>query len=137
MIQGIRLLFQRSTIVAGTQTALWNSGVATSGLAGADVFTFGTLNQWWRLQEAYLKIFPGVWNVAATITVRSYFTIMGSEELVGEEDWLADGTDGNVAFIYWSWVTAEMYGPLRVEAYSDQVADDGVVLPYEYRHKQW
>ena len=121
----------------GTTTALWNSGVATSGEPGADLFAYGMANQWWRLQEAYLKLFPGVWNVASVITVRSYLYIMGGEELIGEEDWDADGTDGNVAYIYWFWTMAEIRGPLRVEVYSDNVADDGVIAPYEYRVKSW
>ena len=133
----LKKLTARPDIVPGTTTAIWNSGVATSGLAGADLFTYGAVGDWWRLQEAYLKLFPGVWNVAATITIRAYLTIMGAEELIGDEDWLADGTDGNIAYIYWFWLMAEIYGPLRVEVYSDQVADDGVVAPYEYRIKDW
>ena len=59
------------------------------------------------------------------------------ELLIGDEDWDADGTDGNVAYIYWFWLQAELYGPLRVELYSDQAADDGVAAPYEYRYKEW
>ena len=131
----VKKLLQRPLIIPGTVTANWNTGVATGGLAGADLFTVGAVGQWWDLQEAYLKLFPGVWNVAAVITIRSYFTIMGGEEMVGNEDWNADGTDGNVAYIYWFWLMAGMYGPLRVELYSDQAADDGVVAPYEYRAK--
>lgn len=135
--QYLKLLAQEAVIVPGTTTANWNSGVATSGLAGADLFTYGAVGQWWRLQEAYLKIFPGVWNVASVITIRSYLLIMGGDELIGQEDWDADGTDGNVAYIYWFWLNAEIYGPLRVEVYSDNAADDGVAAPYEYRRKDW
>ena len=130
-------LTARPTIVTGTTTANWNSGVATSGGAGADLFTYGAVGSWWRLQEAYLKIFPAVWSVLATITIRTYLTIMGGEEMIGTDDWDADGTDGNIAYIYWFWLTAEIYGPLRVELLSNQVADDGVAAPYEYRTKPW
>jgi len=133
----LKRLTARPTIVPGTTTANWNTGVATSGLAGGDLFTFGAVGSWWRLQEAYLKLFPLVWNVAAIITIRTYLTLMGGEELIGDEDWDADGTDGNVAYIYWFWLTAEIYGPLRVEVYSNVLADDGVVAPYEYRTKEW
>jgi hypothetical protein len=135
--QDIHLLIQHPTIVVGTTTANWNGGTATSGQPGGDLFTFGRVGQWWRLQEAYVRIFPGVWNIASVITIRSYLTIMGGELLIAEEDWDADGTDGTVAFIYWFWLNAEIYGPLRVELYSDQGADDGVVAPYEFRWKKW
>ena len=134
---GIYKLTERPRIVPGTVTANWNSGVATSGQPGADLFTYGEVGQWWRMQEAYLKLFPGVWNIASVITIRSYLTMMGIEQIVGDEDWDADGTDGNLALIYWFWLNAEVYGPLRVEVYSDQAADDGVVVPYEYRVKSW
>ncbi len=135
--QWVRLLVQHPITTSATKTANWNSGVATSGLAGADLFTYGLANQWWRLQEAYFKVFPGIWNVAAVLTCRVYFTVMGAEQLISSEDWNADGTDGNVAFIYWFWSNYEMYGPLRVELYSDTPADDGVAAPYEYRVKDW
>ena len=131
----INYLAARPTIVPGTTTANWNGGVATSGQPGADLFTYGSIGQWWRLQEAYLRIFPGVWNALSVITIRSYIILMGGEEMVGDEDWDADGTDGNVAYIYWFWFMAEMYGPLRVEVYSDQAGDDGVTATYEYRIK--
>ena len=62
---------------------------------------------------------------------------MGIEQLVAAEDWKADGTDGNIALVYWFWLAAEMYGPMRIEVYSDQGADDGVTVPYEYRVKSW
>jgi hypothetical protein len=136
LLKAIYTLLRRPpTIVPGTTTANWNSGVATSGLAGADLFTFGAVGQWWQLQESYLRLFPAIWNVAATITIRSYITLMGVEVMVGNEDWAADGTDGEVAFIYWFWLMGNIYGPLRVEVYSDNGADDGAVVPYEYRYK--
>ncbi|MBU0846403.1 hypothetical protein KKH23_04380 [Patescibacteria group bacterium] len=137
LVSDLRLLVERPSRVPGTTTALWNSGVATSGQPGADLFTYGVADQWWRLQEAYLWLFPGVWNVASVITVRSYIYLMGSEVPIGDEDWDADGTDGNVAYIYWFWLMAEIYGPLRVEVYSNNGADDGVIAPYEYRVKSW
>ena len=137
LLSYVRLLVQKPRIVPGTTAALWNSGVATSGQPGADLFTYGMANQWWRLQEAYLKLFPGVWNVASVITIRSYLNVMGGEEMIGNDDWDADGTDGNVAYIYWFWTLAEIYGPLRVEVHSNNVADDGVIAPYEYRVKSW
>jgi len=131
----IKKLLQRPEIIIGTVTANWNTGIATSLQSGADLFTVGVAGQWWDLSEAYLKIFPGVWNGLATVTIRSYLSIMGGEEMIGDEDWKADGSDGNVAYIYWFWLNAEIYGSLRVEVESNVLADDGVTVPYEYRVK--
>ncbi len=137
LASAIKLLVERSRIVTATTTANWNSGVATSGNPGADLWTYGAANQWWRLQEAYLVLFPGIWNVGATITVRAYEILVGAEREVMNDDWLADGTDGPLAFIFWWWTGWEINGPVRVEVFSDQAADDGVVAPYEYRVKRW
>jgi hypothetical protein len=61
--QRIKLLTQRATITTATTTANWNSGVATSGLAGGDLFTVGVAGRWWRAQEAYFQL--GAFNAAA------------------------------------------------------------------------
>jgi hypothetical protein len=61
LAQAIKLLVQHSRIVTGTVTGNFFGGVCTSGLPGQDLFTYGRANQWWRLQEAYFRLFPGVW----------------------------------------------------------------------------
>ena len=132
-----KVLIQHARIVPGTRTGNFFGGVCTSGLPGQDLFTYGAVGEWWRLQEAYFKLFPGIWNALAHITCRVYFTIMGGEELVGDADWDADGTDGNVAPIYWFWLNYEMYGPMRVELQSDNAGDINVTVPFEYRVKDW
>jgi hypothetical protein len=137
LASAIRLLVQRPRPFTGSVVANWNSGVATSGNAGADLFTYGAANQWWRLIDAYLLIFPGVWNIGATITIRAYETIMGAEREVMNDDWLADGTDGQLAYVFWWFTGYEMFGPVRIEVFSDQAADDGVSAPYEFRVKDW
>lgn len=133
-LQALRLLIERPTRVVTTKTANWNSGVATSGLAGADLFTHGAVGQWWRICEAFLVL--AAFNAAATVTIRVYMTYAGALRKIGEEDWVV-AVDGDIAYIYWFWLNAEIYGQLRVEAYSDQAADDGLAAPYEYRHKRW
>jgi hypothetical protein len=129
----IRLLTERPRIVTAATTANWNSGVATSGLAGADLFTYGAANQWWRLQEAYILL--SAFNAAATVTVRAYMNLMGAERQVMSEDWVV-AVDPPVIYVVWFW-EVEMFGPLRIEALSDQAADDGLAAPYEYRIKDW
>lgn len=133
------LLAQRARRMPGppwTVTADWNTGHATSGEDGADLFTYGAPNQWWRLADCYLRLFPGVWNLAAHITIRAYMNIMGGETKIMDEEWDADGTDGDVAFIIWFW-DVPIFGPLRIEVHSDAFGDDGVAVPFEYRVKDW
>ncbi len=133
LASAIKLLIERPRIVQATTTANWNSGVATSGNPGADLWTYGAANQWWRLGEAYLLL--SAFNAAATVTVRAYENLMGAEREVMNEDWLV-AVDPAIVYIVWFW-EIQIFGPLRIEVFSDQVADDGLAAPYEYRVKRW
>lgn len=133
LAKNVELMVQHAQIINGTVTANWNSGVATSGLPGADVFRYGVVNQWWRLQEAYMLL--SAFNAAATVTVRAYMNLMGAEREIMNEDWVV-ALDPPVIYIVWFW-DVEIFGPLRIEAFSDQAADDGLAAPYEYRVKEW
>jgi len=130
---GLDKLTERAIIHTDTVTADWNSGVATSGKPGADLFTYGGVGQWWRLTEAYL-VLTG-FNPASTVTIRCYLTIAGEEREMPEEDW-EPAVDGALAYILWFW-EIEIFGPFRVEVHSDQAADDGFAAKYEYRTKSW
>ena len=132
---GIKLLFQHARIVQGTTVANWNTGIATSGAAGGDLFTYGVANKWWRLSEAYLVIFPA-FNVASHVTLRAYFTVAGAERTLDGGVWDCDGTDGGLATLLWFW-EIQMFGPLRLELYSDNVLDNGFSAVWEYRVKDW
>lgn len=127
----IKLLKQRPRIVTGQTTANWNSGVAPSGLAGATLFTVGNVGLWYRLNFGVV-ILTG-FNVAATVTIREYLLVAGAEHLVLEDDWTMPA---ELALLSW-WIDQEMYGPYRVEVLSDQAADDGLAVDYEYRIKDW
>ena len=127
------LLVEKPRIVTGTVVADWNSGVATSGLAGADLFTFGEVGQWFRLTEAYLVL--AGFNLASTVTIRVFLTIAGEERMMPEDEW-EPAVDGDLAFILWFW-EVQLFGILRIEVYSDQAADDGFEATYEYRVKNW
>ena len=134
--QSIKLLTEHSRIVTGTTTANWNSGVATSGQPGADLVTIGTANRWMRLDEIFLLIFPA-FNVAATVSIRGYMEMMGSNRLIGTPvTYACDGTDGEVALFSWLW-EVEILGPVRVEVFSDQAVDDGFTATWEYWIKNW
>lgn len=82
-----------------------------------------------------MGLFPGIWNIGATITVRAYEILMGAEQLMLNDAVLADGTDGDIFFIFWWFMGIEIYGPVRIEISSDVLADDGVTVPYELRVK--
>lgn len=129
----IKLLIQHPTIVTANRTANWNSGVATSGQPGADLYTYGVVGQWWRASEAYFQL--SAFNAAATVTVRVYQILFGALQYSGGDDYVV-ALDGPVVYLLW-WLEIEMYGPLRIELFSDQAADDGLAAPYEYRVKEW
>lgn len=130
----LELLAERARIVPGTVKANWNSGIATSLKPGADLFTVGEVGKWFRLVEAYL-VLTG-FNPAATVVIRAYVNIAGAERQMGEDAEWEVAVDGELAFVTWFW-EVEIFGPLRVEVHSDQVADDGFTASYEYRIKDW
>ena len=132
LISDIRLLVERPRIVPGTTTANWNGGLATSGQPGADLVTVGVANQWYRLNQ-FIVILTG-FNALATVYTREYLDVGGVNRLILVDDY---GPPPPVlAFMSW-WFDAEFYGPYRVEVYSDQAADDGLAVDYEYRIKSW
>ncbi len=136
MFSAIKLLIQHPLILPGppwTRTGNWNGGVATSGLPGADLFSYGAANQWWRMGEAYLRL--ASFNAAATVTIRAYITLLGAERTIMDDDWVV-ALDGEIAYIIWFW-DVQILGPLRVEVYSNMAADDGLAVPHEYRVKDW
>lgn len=132
--QKIRLLAQRPRIVTGTTTANWNSGVATGGLAGGDLFTIGIANRWMRICDSYM-IITG-FNAAATIDLRGYGTIAGAERYMWTDDYIIAGVAEDLIWISWFWDT-QVYGQYRIEVYSNQAADDALAVTWEYRWKDW
>ena len=129
----VRRLVENPTITVNTTTANWNSGVATSGLAGGDLVTLGTALSWWTLTEIYLLL--SAFNAGATVTVRAYMTLLGAERLVMEEDYVV-AAEPDVIYIFWWW-ELRIYGQVRIEVHSDQAADDGLAATYEHRIKEW
>jgi len=127
----IRLAITHPRIVIATTTANWNSGVATSGLAGADLFIVGAPGLWYLLN--FGAIVSTGFNVAATVTYRLYSEVAGVM-MVTDTDDIAMPED--LILLSW-WLDTEMYGPLRCEVFSDQAADDGLAVTYEYRIKNW
>lgn len=133
-VQTIRLLGQRSNIVQGTVTANWNSGIAPSGLAGATLFTFGVLDRWYRLCDAYLVITG--FNAAATIYTRYYGYVAGAMSYMFTDNYIIAGIAEDVIYLSW-FLDTQVKDPIRIEVYSNQAADDALAVTYEYRWKDW
>ena len=131
LVQEIRSLVERPRIMSATKTANWNSGVATSGAAGADLVTVGAANQWYRLNQ--FAIISSGFNALATVTVRAYMNVAGVNHLILTDSWVMPE---EVIFLSW-WFDTEFFGPMRVEILSNQAADDGLAVTYEYRIKSW
>lgn len=139
-IPGAASVIQIPYIHTGTVRANWNSGFATSGLPGADLFIYGLPGQWWRLSDAYLVLAAFNPGLLTDVTVRAYLNIAGAERTVMDEVW-EPAFDGELVFIVW-FFEVQIFGPLRVEVYSNAVGawpagDDGLAAPYEYRVKEW
>jgi hypothetical protein len=129
--QDAELMIEHATIISSSKTANWNSGVATGGLAGADLITIGSVGQWYRLNQ--FSIVSSGFSALATVTVRAYMNIAGANRLILTDDWTMPE---EVIFLSW-WFDTEFYGPMRVEIYSNQAIDDGLSVLYEYRIKDW
>ncbi len=132
--QNTKLSAMRPRIVTASPTALWNTGVATSTLAGRDLVTLGVVGQWYRLSKAYLVL--SAFNALATVTIRVYETVAGAVRLKVNHNWIV-ATDGVLVPIMGDDEEAEVFGALRVEVYSNVAADDNLAAPYEYRIKNW
>jgi hypothetical protein len=127
----VKLLVEHPRIINLSTTANWNSGVASGGLAGADLITIGVAGQWYRLNQ--FSIVGTGFNIAATVTVRAYMIVAGAMRMILTDDWTMPQ---ELIFLSW-WFDTEFFGPMRVEIFSDQAADDGLAVPYEYRIKEW
>jgi hypothetical protein len=111
----------------GTATENWNSGVATSGGAGGDVCTIGANDTRYKLHAGNVSmrnLTPG-----ANVTVRAYMQVNGVEDEFYNQTFV-QGTDPDD--IPWCNGTMEIHEAVRVELHSDQGADDGANVPFDY-----
>lgn len=113
-----------------TVNANWQSGVATSGEAGADLVSIGTAATRNKLNSLQVDI--SALTVGATITIRLYENINGVEKKVYPPPgttWVV-GTDPNGIWVVDGPV--EITGVLRVEVQSDNVGDNPGDIAYKY-----
>jgi len=112
---------------SGSVTAAWSSGIATSGNPGADLVTIGAEDVRYKVHSLLVSIknlSPG-----ASIEVRLYQELSGSEHEVYNQGFVP-GTDPDGLWIING--TVGMHQALRVEVYSNNPADDGAAVDYDY-----
>jgi hypothetical protein len=107
--------------------ANWNSGVGTSGEAGADLVAIGANNIKRKLHSLLVRI--GALTVGSTITVKLFQQVNAVERKVYSETFTV-GTDPDSLWVVNS--SLEIHEVLRVEVYSNAVGDDGLAVAYDY-----
>jgi hypothetical protein len=108
----------------GHATNNWNTGVATSGNPGADLTIIYGPCIVQNLVVSMRNLTPG-----ANVTVRMYKDVHAIEEEIYNQTFI-QGTDPNGIPVI-DGVTG-FYENVRIEVYSDQVADDGAQVNYQY-----
>ena len=108
-------------------TANWNSGLASSGNAGADLVSVGASDTRYKLHSLLVNI--ANMTLGAAITVRIYTQVNGAEQEVYNQSF-TQGTDPNGLWIVNG--TVGIHEVLRVEVYSNQASDDGIAVDYDY-----
>jgi len=134
--QQIKFLASPPRVYTGAVSGNWQSGIATSGLAGADFLLIGTPTTVYYaiglLAMPLILIDIGDLTPGATITYRAYIPIFGAMRLVGDDDYVV-GVDFDIMSIF-AWANK---GQIRVELMSDNALDNGAVIPYEYSMKTY
>jgi len=112
---------------SGSVAAAWSSGFATSGNPGADLITIGAEDVRYKVHSLLVSIVnlsPG-----ASIEVRLYQELNGVEHEVYNQSFVP-GTDPDGLWIING--TVSIHQELRVELYSNDPADDGAAVDYDY-----
>ena len=110
----------------GALAANWNSGVATSGNAGADLVTIGVADTKYKVHSLLVNI--SAFIVGSNVRVRMFMEITGTEREVYNQPFVV-GTDPNGLWIING--TVGIHDVLRVEVYSDGL-DDMRNCDYDY-----
>jgi hypothetical protein len=110
----------------GSTSANWNTGHATSGLAGADLVVINVAAAVKKIQSVMLNVLN--MTAAANIMVRLYQAINGVDTCVYSTVFVK-GTDPDGIWVV-NGVTA-IHSALRIEVYSS-AADDGKAVDWDY-----
>ena len=111
----------------GSLAANWQSGVATSGEAGADLVSIGAANTSYKLNSLLVDI--NLLTLAATITVKLFMEVVGVERKVYQQVF-EQGSDPDGLWIVNGPVG--IHDILRVEVQSNNALDNGLAIGYDY-----
>lgn len=136
LAQQVRFLASPPELYSGEVVGNWQSGLATSGLAGEDFLVIGTAETVYFAIGLFgipiVFVYIGDLGLGATITYRNYIQVFGIMRLADSDDYVV-GVDDNIMAIY-AWVGR---GQIRVEIMSDNIGDNGAPIPYEYSLKTY
>jgi hypothetical protein len=113
--------------VSGSITANWQSGTGTSGETGADLITIGANDVKYKLHSLVVNI--SALTAGAVIAIKLFMRVNGVERKVYHQSF-TQGADPDGL-----WIVNGMVGlheALRVELQSDNAADNGQAVDYDY-----
>jgi len=112
---------------SGSVTGDWQSGIATSGETGADLITLGDDDIKYKLHSLVINI--SALTAGAIIAVKLFMKANGTERKVYHQSF-TQGTDPDGLWIVNG--TVGLHEALRVELESDNAADNGKTVDYDY-----
>jgi hypothetical protein len=113
--------------VSGSAVASWQSGTASSSEAGADLVTIGAADVKQKLHSLLLNI--SALTDGAIVAVRLFMLVNGSERKIYHQSFTR-GTDPDGLWVVNG--TVGIHEALRVEVQSDNAADNGKNVDYDY-----
>ncbi len=113
--------------VSGSVTANWQSGIGASGETGSDLAAIGAGNIKYKLHSLLVNI--SALTVGAIIIVKLFIKVNGTERKVYHQSFTR-GTDPDGLWIVNG--TVGIHDVLRVEIESNNAADNGKAVDYNY-----
>jgi hypothetical protein len=113
--------------VSDSVTANWQSGTGTSGETGADLVTIGASDTKYKLHSLIVNI--SALTAGATVAVKLFMKVNGVERKVYHQ-LFTKGTDSDGVWVVNG--TVGIHQALRVELESDNAADNGQAVDYDY-----
>jgi len=115
------------TPVSGSITANWHSSTGTSGESGADLVTIGAKGVSYKVHSLLVNI--SSLTAGATVTIKLFMLVNGTERKVYQQ-LFTRGTDPDGLWIING--TVGIHEALRVEVESNNAADNGLAVNYDY-----
>jgi len=115
------------TPASDSVTGNWQSGTGTSGETGADLVTIGAADTKYKLHSLLVNI--SALTAGATITVKLFMEVNATERKAYSQAF-TQGTDPDGLWIVNG--TVGIHEALRVEVQSNNAADNGLAVEYDY-----